>query len=186
MADLVSWEWACFRGSDPRLTDTAEQLRKILALERRRKFADTAVVGGLDGYLLHFTETTNVSPTHKFVKILKSLPFGGYRSLHPIQRKRVVDELAAAVENGVTAAPARPKPSAPAKKRKKPETSPAPKPAPAPSAPAPEIVGTLSSPVSVLPGVTRALGLKFVECEQFTRLALRVQQRNLNDVSVDH
>ena len=53
------------------MTDAAEQLRKVLALDRRRKFADTAVVGGLDGYLLNFADTVNIAPAHKFVKILK-------------------------------------------------------------------------------------------------------------------
>ena len=81
-----------------RLTDPAEGLRKVLDLERSRKFADTAVVGGLDRYLLRFAQDNGLSPSHRFSQVLQSLPTGGYRALHPVQRQRVVEELLGAVE----------------------------------------------------------------------------------------
>ncbi|MFQ5473426.1 MAG: hypothetical protein ACE5FA_11155, partial [Dehalococcoidia bacterium] len=83
------------------MTEAVEKLGKILALERQRNFRDTAVVGGLDAYLLKFAQESALPSSHKITRILKSLPYGGYRSLHPVQRKRVVDELSAASENGI-------------------------------------------------------------------------------------
>ena len=159
----VCWDWVCSRGSDPALTEAVEQLRKILALERQRKFRDTAVVGGLDGYLLNFAQGSSLSPSHKITKILKSLPFGGYRSLHPIQRKRVVDELSAASENGIPPTPRTSEPKSPPPKPRK--STPVSKAKPkSPAKPAPqEIIGTLNSPVSVLPGITRAVEQKFAK-----------------------
>ena len=35
-------------------------LRKVLALERDKKFSDSAVVGGLDEYLLRFTTEAKI------------------------------------------------------------------------------------------------------------------------------
>ena len=80
------------------MTDPAEGLRKVLDLERLRQFADTAVVGGLDRYLLRFAQDHGLTPAHRFSQVLQSLPTGGYRALHPVQRQRVVEELLGAVE----------------------------------------------------------------------------------------
>ena len=91
---------ACWRGKNRRLADTVEGLRKVLALEQKKKFTDSAVIGGLDGYLLRFAREAGITRSHEISRILQSLPPGGYRSLHPIQRERVVDELLRAAENG--------------------------------------------------------------------------------------
>jgi len=80
------------------LSDAAEGLRKVLDLERRRKFADTSVIGGLDRYLLRFAGEMQLSPGHAFSRVLQALPPGGYHALHPVQRRRVVEELLKAVE----------------------------------------------------------------------------------------
>jgi len=80
------------------LSDAAEGLRKVLDLERRRKFADTSVIGGLDRYLLRFASDSGLSPGHGFSRVLQALPPGGYRALHPVQRRRVVEELLKAVD----------------------------------------------------------------------------------------
>ena len=80
------------------LSEAAEGLRKVLDLERRRKFADTSVIGGLDRYLLRFAGETQLSPGHAFSRVLQALPPGGYHALHPVQRRRLVDELLKAVE----------------------------------------------------------------------------------------
>lgn len=77
-----------------------EGLRKVLALERGKKFSDGAVVGGLDAYLLNFARESGISTAHPFSRVLQSLPPGGYRALHPIQRERVVDELLRVTEKG--------------------------------------------------------------------------------------
>ncbi|TMG00614.1 MAG: ATP-dependent DNA helicase RecG [Chloroflexi bacterium] len=80
------------------MSEAAEGLRKVLDLERRRKFADTSVIGGLDRYLLRFAGEMQLSPGHAFSRVLQALPPGGYHALHPVQRRRVVEELLKAVE----------------------------------------------------------------------------------------
>jgi len=80
------------------LTEALQRLRKVLALERSRKFADTAVIGGLDAYLQRVVSGPLIPADHRFRRVLSSLPSGGYRALHPVQRKRVVEELELALE----------------------------------------------------------------------------------------
>ncbi|MCH7952342.1 MAG: ATP-dependent DNA helicase RecG [Chloroflexi bacterium] len=75
-------------------------LRRVLALERDKRFSDSAVVGGLDEYLLRFTSEAKIDTSHPISRILQQLPPGGYRALHPIQRQRVVDELLRLADNG--------------------------------------------------------------------------------------
>jgi len=75
------------------LSEAAEGLRKVLDLERRRKFADTSVIGGLDRYLLRFAGEMQLSPSHPFSRVLQALPPGGYHALHPVQRRRFIEEL---------------------------------------------------------------------------------------------
>ena len=77
-----------------------EGLRKVLALERTKKYNDAAVVGGLDSYLLRFVQDNGVERTHPISRVLQSLPPGGYRALHPIQRRRVIEQLQTASETG--------------------------------------------------------------------------------------
>ena len=164
-----------------RLTGAADGLRKVLELERRRKFADTAVLGGLDQYLLHFARENGVSPEHRFSRVLQALPPGGYRALHPVQRRRVVVELLSAVEANPPAAtdgaarivefpqklpsPAHETPVRRGRRAggegSRPRPPAAVKPAsPRPEPPATTIVGTLSSPVTVLKGVSKAMAGK--------------------------
>jgi len=91
------------------LTEALQRLRKVLALERSRKFADTAVIGGLDAYLEHFLSETPLPSDHRFRQVLRALPPRGYRALHPVQRRRVVEELEAALaEPNVSEAPSAP------------------------------------------------------------------------------
>lgn len=139
-------------------------LRKVLELERRKKYANTAVVGGLDAYLRRFAREARIPQGHRIWQILRSLPPGGYRALHPVQRERVVRELLLATDNGslggqgpVVAPPV--------------EGTAAPISAPtrSPSTPGkgvraqasrPRPIGTLDSPVSVLRGISRATEAK--------------------------
>ena len=151
-----------------RLIGPAEGLRKVLDLERGRKFADTAVVGGLDKYLLRFALDNRLPPTHRFSQVLQALPPGGYRSLHPVQRRRVVDELLSAVEADPPVASEaariiefRPPTKADAKPRRTasahPTVSSHQPVGPSTDRPSPPtVIGKLDSPVTVLKGVSKA------------------------------
>ncbi|MDO8616458.1 MAG: ATP-dependent DNA helicase RecG [Dehalococcoidia bacterium] len=127
-----------------------EGLRKILALEQKKKYSNTAIVGGLDAYLLRFAQESGLGVSHPFSQVLQALPPGGYRALHPVQRRRVVQELLRALEDGLPE-PQEPPPAARPRLTIVPR-SPEP---PPPVRPPDKIVGTLDSPVSVLPAVTR-------------------------------
>lgn len=76
------------------MASPVEGLRRILALEQEKKFADSAVVGGLDSYVLHYLQDNGITTDHELSRVMQALPPGGYRALHRIQRKRVVAELA--------------------------------------------------------------------------------------------
>jgi ATP-dependent DNA helicase RecG len=132
------------------LTAPEEGLRKVLALERDKKFTDSAVVGGLDSYLLQFLQANQVNTAHPISKVVQQLPPGGYRALHKVQRERVVDALLEAVErhgiDGVRAPvlvqtePAKPPPK-PVKKATAVKSA---------SATPLAVAGSLNSPVTVL------------------------------------
>ncbi len=86
------------------MTEALDRLRKVLALERQRKFADTVVIGGLDSFLLRFVQDEGIPHSHAFSRVLQSLPPGGYHALHQIQRRTVVNALLDAVKDGLPAA----------------------------------------------------------------------------------
>jgi ATP-dependent DNA helicase RecG len=126
------------------LTEAVRKVRQVLSLERSRKFADTAVIGGLDAYLQHFLSEIPLPADHRFQQVLRSLPPRGYRALHPVQRRRVVEELELALKEPIpTAAP----------------LAPASRPAADGSASGgrsrPAVSGTLDSSVEALKGVSR-------------------------------
>jgi len=104
-------------------------LRRVLALESEMKFSDSAVLGGLDEYLLRFAQDSGIDTSHPISRVLQSLPPGGYRALHPIQRRRVVEELLRSAENGAAEAdapphaPSAPKPPSPKPVARKPATA---------------------------------------------------------------
>ena len=114
-------------------------LRNVLELESKKKFTDNAVIGGLDRYLLHFVEEARLPQDHAFIEVLRSLPPGGYRALHVIQRRRVVEELLRSVSNGLPL----PEAAAPTPAAKSPESE------KAPSA----VVADLDSPLAVLTNI---------------------------------
>lgn len=138
------------------MTDAVQGLEKVLALERAKKYSNTAVVGGLDAFLLRLAQERAIPTSHPLSRVLQSLPPGGYRALHPVQRRRVVEELLRAVQEGrpidAPAAPASspPVPPRPAGKAASPSRQ---------SKPAP-VSGTLDSRVSIFPGVTRPVEAK--------------------------
>ncbi len=134
------------------MTPPVKGLRKILAFERAKKYSDTAVIGGLDAYLQRFARRNALVESHPFVRVLRSLPPGGYRALHVVQRRRVVEELLKAAENGLPAR--RPESSAtgslPAQQQEETDLcvhgdTPSPR-----VQRTPHVVGTLDSPLSVV------------------------------------
>ncbi len=64
------------------------QLRKILELERRKGYADTAVVGGLDRFLKNLIQRANLGPSSPIMQSIMVLPTHGYASLSPEERRR--------------------------------------------------------------------------------------------------
>ena len=134
------------------MTEALQSLHKVLALERSRKFADTAVIGGLDAYLQHFLSEQLIPSDHRFQQVLRSLPPRGYHALHPVQRRRVVEELERALKEPLPAVPARPaetrnsetvpdrRPPQGSRERVRPRSA---------------VVGTMDSSVEVLKGVSR-------------------------------
>ena len=87
------------------MTEAVERLRRVLALERTKKCANAAVIGGLDAYLQRYLQENPLPGGHRFLEILRLLPPRGYTALHPVQRRRVIEELLAALEGVSSAAP---------------------------------------------------------------------------------
>jgi ATP-dependent DNA helicase RecG len=146
------------------LAAAVDQLRKVLSLERERKFADTAVIGGLDRFLGRFVQDAAVPSSHRFSQVMQSLPPGGYRILHPVQRRRVIEELLKAVEGGPIPTE---RPAATAAPIAKPNTT-ATRSQPARSAVKRQIgrtAATLDSPLTVFKGVSRNYEAKFKRLE---------------------
>ncbi len=144
----------------------SEGLLRILSLEQEKNYGDSAVVGGLDSYLLRYLQENGITTSHPLSRVLQALPPGGYRALHKIQRQRVVAELLRAANGG-----------APVARGREPEAPPPPVPAPPrapratarptrPPAAAPRPVrGNLDSPVTVL-GVGKADVTRFGKLRQ--------------------
>ncbi|HLA18687.1 MAG TPA: DEAD/DEAH box helicase, partial [Dehalococcoidia bacterium] len=139
------------------MSEAVQRLLKVLTLERSRRFADTTVIGGLDAYLRNFLAVSALPPEHRFQELLRSLPPGGYRALHPVQRERVIEELEKALS-----APLPPPASRPASTR---TSKPVPPPAgvrrkaeatAAPRSPRPKLAPPPAEmPVEALTGVSR-------------------------------
>ncbi|HZP25921.1 MAG TPA: ATP-dependent DNA helicase RecG [Dehalococcoidia bacterium] len=75
------------------MTEGWERLRGMLQLEQKKRYTNVAVVGGLDPHLQRIVSEYRLPATHRFRQVLEALPGRGYAELHPIQRKRVVEEL---------------------------------------------------------------------------------------------
>ncbi len=134
------------------MTEAVQRLRKVFTLERSRKFADTAVIGGLDAYLRHFLSGSPIPSAHRFQRVLRSLPPRGYRALHLVQRRRVVEELELALDEPIPEAPSPPVEDRNSKvvpARRQPQGS---RNADRPQSP---VAGTMDSPLEVMKGVSR-------------------------------
>ncbi|MDP9238125.1 MAG: ATP-dependent DNA helicase RecG [Chloroflexota bacterium] len=71
---------------------TEDRLRKVLELERAKRFGDRAVTAGLDSFLKNITthEASQLS-SDVFARI-QALPLSGYRSLSPAKRKLWIED----------------------------------------------------------------------------------------------
>ncbi len=87
------------------MSEASNRLRRVLELERAKKFSDTAVIGGLDAYLDRCLQELPLPSRRRLLDILGRLPSRGYASLHPIQRRRVVEAILAALDEVSAASP---------------------------------------------------------------------------------
>jgi len=121
-------------------TITDERLLKVLELERRRGFQDTAVAGGLDRILQNYVAGSRDSLA---ADVIRTLPEAGYRALPKHERNVWLEDVLHAL--GGRPAPVR-KPPAPRRER-----------TPKPSA---QELG-LDAPVTVLKGIGTRLAADF-------------------------
>jgi len=128
----------------PRTRDLA-RLRRLFELERQGGCRNTAVLGGLDRFLIQLDEDGLLRGS-PLGPAARQLPPGGYRSLPQPERERWVAGVLAALE-----APAAPAPTP----RRKASGAKAPRAAPAPPPLRPD------SPPTDLPGVTRNVAARF-------------------------
>ena len=117
-------------------------LRKVLALERQKGCRDTAVVGGLDGFLARWLDRLPDEPPIR-------LPRPGYASMSADQRGRWLDDTLTLLDGDgtATAPPAQRRASTPARTAR----------AARPRRPREEQERSLASPVEVLPRVSIAI-----------------------------
>ncbi len=129
----------------PRTLDPA-RLRRLFELERQGGCRNTAVVGGLDRFLVQLAEDGHLHSS-PILAAVRRLPPGGYRALPPGERERWIDFVLHTLQPAPPPPTARP---ARAPRRRPPSAS---SPAPGPIEP--------SSPLTALPGVTRGVVTRF-------------------------
>ncbi len=141
-----------------------DNLRKVLELERAKGFADSAVFGGLDGYLQQSFQGQALSSNQQLAAAIGALPVEGYASLAPAGRRRWLEGLLAIMDD--CAPPARvlakagsktagsSSPSAVAVKKRT-------RPSAARRAPQTVEQASLDSPISILKGVSRVTMTRF-------------------------
>jgi len=122
----------------PAQDDTLLKVRKILELERNRRFDDNAVMGGLDRFFATLLVPNAVADSAPLSAAIRSLPDNGYRSLSANDRRLWISATLTALSAGSTRRP-------PAQPR------------------APRVVTpkTLDSSITVLKGVKGATATKF-------------------------
>ncbi|MBI5284936.1 MAG: hypothetical protein HY874_07550 [Chloroflexi bacterium] len=72
---------------------TEDRLRKVLELERQKRFSDRAVTAGLDVFLKNITTHEGSQLSSDVFTGIQRLPVGGYKSLTPAYRKRWIEEM---------------------------------------------------------------------------------------------
>ncbi len=167
---------------------TEDRLRKVLELERVKRFSDRAVTAGLDVFLKNITTHEGSQLSSDVFTGIQRLPVGGYKSLTPAYRKRWIEEMLDVLKaqaRGITSPPPRQReagngmreagsavagPPAEGSGRRGGEAAPAKKPAPRPPQPrlaqvrfSPgELEGMgADAPIYALKRVPFGLGVKF-------------------------
>ena len=141
---------------DGNLNPPEAQLRNILELERRKGYADTAVMGGLDRYLKNLIQRDNLGPRSPITESIMALPSHGYASLSRERAAALAGDDAPAAERvagtpGAGADGAESPGGAPPSRSDSPRSP--------PSSPA-EPASALERPVTALRGVSTALAAK--------------------------
>ncbi len=72
---------------------TEDRLRKVLELERSKRFNDRAVTAGLDVFLKNLTTHEGSQLSSEVYSRIQQLPVAGYRSLTPRHRQSWLEEL---------------------------------------------------------------------------------------------
>jgi ATP-dependent DNA helicase RecG len=85
------------------ITMTEDRLRKVLELERSKRFSDRAVTAGLDSFLRNLTTHEGSQLKSDILTQIHGLPEGGYRSLAPAKRKQWLEGVLATLRDGVGA-----------------------------------------------------------------------------------
>ncbi len=139
------------------------RLRKILELETKKGFKDTAVVGGLDSFLQAARAASGLPRSSYAAQSIANLPAGGYRALNAQMREQWVNETMRGLSEAAIAA------QPPRTTRK--------------TAPPPART-TIDSPISALKGVRTPLAAKFEKLGIHTiRDLLYLFPRRHNDFS---
>ena len=135
-----------------------EPLRKILELEQKKGYVDSAVIGGLDKFLRNWTGQAieSVTNPHLLKRFHQLLVKSSYASLAGQRRQEWVNavlSLIAATEGGNAREVKRPKkpPASPVRKKTRITDSP----------PAQIKGGSIESPISITKGISTSLTTKF-------------------------
>ena len=131
------------------------QLRKILELERRKGYADTAVVGGLDRYLKNLIQRDNLGPRSPITESIMLLPTHGYASLPPEERQRWLIRTLRLLSGAVERPPA-----VPTVQKARAKAVPPRRAAPEPPSAVAEVADGLDKRVTALKGVSTALAAR--------------------------
>jgi ATP-dependent DNA helicase RecG len=135
----------------------SDSLRKVLELERRRDYNDTAVIGGLDRFIQNWSAQARASITGpRALGRFRRLFRGGYAAMDVERRREWVREVLAFLDEtdgraGPAGGPAAAVPSAPVKKS----------PRKVIEVPAAEAGQALDAPITVLRGIRENLAEKF-------------------------
>jgi hypothetical protein len=79
---------------------TEDRLRKVLELERSKRFSDRAVTAGLDSFLKNLTTHEGSQLSSDVFARIQVLPVAGYRSLTPAKRKEWLEGVLASLRDG--------------------------------------------------------------------------------------
>ena len=79
---------------------TEDRLRKVLELERSKRFSDRAVTAGLDSFLKNLTTHEGSQLSSDVFARIQGLPVAGYRSLTPAKRKEWLEGVLVSLRDG--------------------------------------------------------------------------------------